>query len=140
MKKTNTATAVGDCTTWCPTCRARASTGHPGPYTSAELMKFVIEPDRPERDPAIAAAETERDTARAVFDSFDITWQTALAAKTRADIHGQRTTAERRQLSENEAAAREQRDRSWAAVVKANEKLRQATLTAQETQRANAAP
>jgi hypothetical protein len=131
---------VSDCRTWCPTCRAKAATGHTGPFTASELQQFVIEPDRPERDPDVTASEAERDTARLVFDQFDITWQAALAAKTRADIRGETTTAERRRLNENEEAAREKRDQAWARVVAANEKLRQATLTAQRKQRANAAP
>src|SRR5687767_9847255 len=103
MKKTNTTTVAGDCIEWCQTCRARASTGHPGPYTSAELMRFVGEPDRPDPDPDpdpdVVAAEAERDTARTVFDSLNLSWQSALAAKTRADIHGHGTTAERRRLN-----------------------------------------
>jgi hypothetical protein len=62
-----------------------------------------------------------------------------LFAKTRADIRGETTSAERRRLNEAEAAAREVRDRAWAAVVKANETLRAATLAAQQKQSANAA-
>ena len=87
---------LNDCRSWCATCRARASTGHAGPYTAAELMAFVIETARPERDPAIVAAETERGHARALFDSLDLTWHASLAAKTRADIHGRGDATDRR--------------------------------------------
>jgi len=130
---------VSDCTTWCSTCRAVATTGHSGPFTSAELQQFVIEPPKPERDPAVVTAEAERDTARTVFDQFALTWEAALAAKTRAELHGHGNTADRRRLIETEGAARERRDQAWNRVVAANEKLRAATLAAQEKQRANAA-
>jgi hypothetical protein len=102
-------------------------------------MRFAIATTRPERDPAVVAAEAERDTARAVFDQFAITWEGALAAKTRADIRGQTTTAERRRLHETEGAARERRDQAWARVVAANDELRTVTLAAQQKQRADAA-
>jgi hypothetical protein len=130
---------VSDCTTWCSTCKAVAACGHTGPFTASELQQFAIKPTKPERDPAVIAAEEARDEARVMFDSFDLTWQAALAARTRADIRGQITTTARRRLNENEATARERRDQAWARVVTANEKLRGATLAAQEKQRTTAA-
>jgi hypothetical protein len=123
---------VPDCTDWCVRCRAAAAGLGSGPYTTSELTQLAIEPTRPEKDPDVAAAEAARDEARAVFDALDAVWHTALAAKTRAELHSNVDATERRQLDDGEAQAREVRDRAWRPVIAANERVRLAHLAAQQ--------
>jgi hypothetical protein len=70
-------------------------------------------------DPAVTAAEAERDHARAVFDELDTAWRTASLAARQAPYDGS-DPQRRQQLVEYEQAARERRDAAWAGVVRGN--------------------
>jgi hypothetical protein len=95
-----------------------------------QLQQLVVEPVPAQKDPDVIMAEAARDEARAACDALAAVWQSALAAKTRADLYGEGDPADRRRLTEAEAQAREARDRAWRPVVAANTRLHTATKNA----------
>jgi hypothetical protein len=129
-RSSRTGDTATSCTEWCARCRAHALGLGGGPYTPQQLQQLVVEPVPAQKDPDVVMAEVARDEARAVFDALDAVWQSALAAKTRADLYGEGDPADRRRLNEAEAQAREARDRAWRPVVAANTRLHAATRNA----------
>jgi hypothetical protein len=95
-----------------PTLPGKTARARGGPYSSAELMMVSVEPAPVERDPEVAAAEQVRDEARATFDLLDDLWRRATAARRAADFTENGNPDTRRQLVEDEEAARERRDRA----------------------------
>jgi hypothetical protein len=136
----------------CSRCRAHAAGLGPGPYGAAEYALLAppvvlsTADDPVSNDPQVQLAEQARGDARSVFDVMNAQWETAVAEHRSAELRGdpylrdsdgdpvgyRKTTRDPRlpELVEREKDAREARDASWASVVKANERLRQAQLRA----------
>ena len=83
------------------------------------------------RHPLIAAAEAERDAARAVFDERDAVYRALLQRSYVASVRGLGTMASRHALEAAATDAAAERDVAHRRVVRANEAIRLATLALQ---------
>ena len=98
------------------------------------------------RDPQVLAAELAVREAREVYEPFEQAWLEVTAAHRAAEmapdqtvsdgrgglfsVGGRRRLARTRELERQRKDAREQMELAWKNVVKANDKLRDATLEA----------
>jgi hypothetical protein len=136
----------------CARCRVDQAGLGPGPYTPAEYAKItpatvVSSSDDPvSRDPAVKATQLAVREARDAYQPFETAWLEAAAAHRRADLAPDQTVSDGRgglfslggrrrlarvgELERHRKETREAMELAWRDVVKANEKLRDATLAA----------
>lgn len=134
----------------CPRCKVHAAGLGAGPYTPAQYA--LIAPlattgptdDPVDSDPAVRAASERLAEVRAVFDAAAAAWESAVAEHRSAQLRsgdefirnadgdpvgyrGKSTLVPGlSQLKEAERDAKEQREVTWAAVVKAQDAVRRA--------------
>jgi hypothetical protein len=136
----------------CARCRVADAGLGPGPYTPQEYAKIQpatvtsVGDDPVSRDPAVLAAQLAVREAPDAYEPFEQAWLAVVAEHRREDLAadqhrtdgrggllsfgGERRLRRVRELERQRRDAREEMELAWKDVVKANDKLRDATLAA----------
>ncbi len=136
----------------CSRCRVADAGLGPGPYTPAQYALLApatvtsSSDDPVSTDPGVKAAQLAVREAREAFEPYEQAWLAAVAEHRREELAtdqhrgdglgglfsfgGQRRQRRTGDLARQRREAREAMELAWKDVVKANDRLRDATLTA----------